>query len=129
MGSAGASAGHALDPRFVSSADRFEGYTVVEYLGVVRGITVRSRSVVGNFIAGIQTWFGGKIEAYQQLCEQTRAESFEMMLQHAEEIGANAILAFRYDANDVAPGVTEVLAYGTAVRVTLDPRESRPLAE
>jgi len=84
---------------------------------VVRGITVRSRSVVGNFFGGLQSLFGGNITIYTELCEKAREEAFELMLQHAAEHGANAVVAMRYDANDVAEGVTEVLAYGTAVWV------------
>lgn len=100
---------------FVTTAFDFDGYRVTRYLGVVRGITVRSRSVVGNFAAGVQTLFGGNITIYTELCENARQEAFELMIQHAAQIGANALIGVRYDANDVADGVTEVLAYGTAV--------------
>ncbi len=93
----------------------FDGYRVVRYLGVVRGITVRSRSVVGQFAAGVQTIFGGNITIYTELCEHARQEAFELMIQHAAQIGANALIGVRYDANEVMDGVTEVLAYGTAV--------------
>jgi uncharacterized protein YbjQ (UPF0145 family) len=89
----------------------------VSNLGVVRGITVRSRSILGNIGAGIQTIFGGNISLLQELCEKTRAEAFTIMVQHAQEIGANAVVGMRYDANEVMTGVTEVLAYGTAVVV------------
>jgi uncharacterized protein YbjQ (UPF0145 family) len=82
---------------------------------VVRGVTVRSRSVIGTFGASIQTLFGGNITLYTQLCERARQEAFDLMLQHAAAMGANAVIGVRYDANDVAQGVTEVLAYGTAV--------------
>jgi uncharacterized protein YbjQ (UPF0145 family) len=93
------------------------GYRVVEEKGVVRGIIVRSRSVVGSFGASIQTLFGGNITIYTELCEQTRRDAFDLMVQHAGEVGANAIIGIRYDATELAPGVTEVLCYGTAVSV------------
>ncbi len=105
----------AFNPAFVTTSFDFDGYRVVRYLGVVRGITVRSRSVVGNFAAGVQTLFGGNITIYTELCEHARQEAFELMIQHAAQIGANALIGVRYDANEVAEGVTEVLAYGTAV--------------
>jgi len=93
------------------------GFRVVRNLGVVRGITVRSRSVLGNIAGGLQTLFGGQISIYIDLCEKTREEAFQYMMQHAAERGANAVLNMRYDANEVMNGVTEVLAYGTAVEV------------
>ncbi len=102
-------------PSMVTTAFGIEGYRVVRNLGVVRGITVRSRSVVGNFVGGLQTIFGGNISVYTELCEHAREEAFSLMVEHAREIGANAIIGMRYDANDVMDGVTEVLAYGTAV--------------
>ena len=91
------------------------GHKIVRNLGVVRGIVVRSRSIVGNVGASIQALFGGNITLYTSLCERARADAYELMVQHAQEMGANAILAMRYDANEVAAGITEVLAYGTAV--------------
>ncbi len=100
---------------FVTTAFEFEGYRVAKYLGVVRGITVRSRSVVGQIGASVQTLFGGNITIYTELCEHARQEAFEIMIQHAAQIGANAIIGVRYDANEVTDGVTEVLCYGTAV--------------
>ncbi len=99
----------------VTTAFGFEGYQVIKNLGVVRGITVRSRSIVGSFGAGIQQIFGGNISLYTELCEQARLEAFELMVKHAHELGANAIIGMRYDANEIADGVAEVLAYGTAV--------------
>ncbi len=102
---------------WVTTSNHFDGYRVVRNYGVVRGITVRSRSVVGNFGASIQTLFGGNITIYTELCEQARGEAYELMIQHAAAVGANAIIAMRYDANEIAPGVTEVLAYGTAVAI------------
>jgi len=94
-----------------------EGYRVVKQFGVVRGVTVRSRSVIGSIGAGLQTIFGGNITIYTELCEKTRAEACDMMVAHAEQIGANAVLGVRYDATEVMDGVTEVLCYGTAALV------------
>ncbi len=93
------------------------GYRVVRTLGIVRGLTVRSRSVVGNLGAAIQIFFGGNITVYTRLAEQTRQEAMDLLVKHAQEMGANAVLAMRYDANEIAAAVTEVLAYGTAVVV------------
>jgi len=98
----------------------FEGQKVVRYLGVVRGITVRSRSIIGNIGAGFQSLVGGKISIYIELCEKAREEAFDLMVQHAAQMGANAIIAMHYDANEVADGITEVLAYGTAVVLAPD---------
>ena len=94
-----------------------EGYRVTQTLGVVRGITVRSRSVFGTIGASLQTLVGGNITLLTELCEKTREESFQLMLQHAQALGANAVVAIHYDATEVMQGVTEVLAYGTAVYV------------
>lgn len=102
----------------LSSTTQFiEGYNIKKHLGVVRGITVRSRSVFGRLGAEIQTIFGGKITLFTELCEQTRHEAFDMMFKHAHDIGANAVIGIRYDATEVTEGVTEVLCYGTAVIV------------
>src|SRR5512135_3467450 len=106
-----------MDPKLVTTAFTLDGYRIVKNLGVVRGITVRSRSIIGNIGAGIQTLFGGNISLLQELCERTRQEAFMIMMQHAAELGANAVVGMRYDANEVMSGVTEVLAYGTAVIV------------
>ena len=106
-----------VDPHFVTTSIDLPGYRVVRNLGIVRGIVVRSRSVVGTFGASLQTLLGGNITIFMSLCERTRQEAFDLLLQHAGERGANAILMMRYDANDVMGGVTEVLAYGTAVYV------------
>jgi uncharacterized protein YbjQ (UPF0145 family) len=92
-----------------------EGYRIVRNLGVVRGITVRSRSMLGNLAGSIQTMFGGNITIFTELCEHARGEAFQLMERHAQELGANAIIGIRHDANEVMNGVTEVLAYGTAV--------------
>ena len=104
-----------MDTRMTSTAFEISGYRVGRNLGMVRGITVRSRSVVGNMVGGLQTLFGGNITVYTELCEHAREEAFELMLQHADQMGANAIIGIRYDANEVMDGVTEVLCYGTAV--------------
>ncbi len=106
-----------MDQSLVTTAFELEGYRVVKQLGLVRGITVRSRSIIGNIGAGLQTLFGGNISLYQELCEKARQEAYEIMMQHAQQMGANAIIGMRYDANEVATGVTEVLAYGTALVV------------
>jgi uncharacterized protein YbjQ (UPF0145 family) len=101
----------------VTSANELPGYRIVRNFGIVRGITVRSRSVLGNLAAGIQTIIGGNISILTELCEKAREEAYEILLQHAAQHGANAIVCMRYDANEVMQGVTEVLAYGTAVEV------------
>ncbi len=106
-----------IDQSLVTTNIELEGYKIVKHLGVVRGITVRSRNMFMNIAGGIQTLIGGKLSIYVELCEKTREEAFQHMLQHAEERGANAVVAMRYDANEVMSGVTEVLAYGTAVVV------------
>ena len=107
----------AISPEMVTTGFDFVGYRIVKYFGVVRGITVRSRSALGNLAGGIQAIFGGNITIYTELCEHARTEAFALMLQHAQELGANAIIGVRYDANEVMEGITEVLAYGTAVGV------------
>ena len=101
-----------IEQYFITSGNQLEGYRVTRNLGIVRGIIVRSRSAIGNFAAGIQTFFGGNITLYTELCEQAREEAFDLLRLHAFEAGANAIIAMRYESNDVASGVTEVLAYG-----------------
>ena len=106
-----------MDHKLVTTAFTLDGYRIAKNLGIVRGITVRSRSIVGNIGAGIQTLFGGNISLLQELCEKTRQEAFLLMMSHAADLGANAIIGMRYDANEVMSGVTEVLAYGTAVVV------------
>ena len=106
-----------IDPTMITTSTTLEGFQIVQHLGIVRGITVRSRSILGNMAGGIQTIFGGRLSIYVTLCEKTREEAFQHMLQHADELGANAVMNMRYDANEVMNGVTEVLAYGTAVRV------------
>ena len=106
-----------IDPKLVTTAFDLPGYRIVKNRGVVRGIVVRSRSIVGSIGASLQTLLGGNITLYTELCETARADAFRIMLEHATEVGANAVLGARYDANEVTEGVTEVLAYGTAVVV------------
>jgi len=106
-----------VDSSMVTTSNELPGYRVVRNFGIVRGITVRSRSVLGNLAAGIQTIVGGNISVLTELCEKARGEAYEILLQHAAQHGANAIVCMRYDANEVMQGVTEVLAYGTAVQV------------
>ncbi len=106
-----------IDQHLITTSIDLNGYRVTKNLGVVRGITVRSRSLFGNMAGGIQSLFGGTISIYVDLCEKTREEAFQLMIQHANERGANAIINMRYDANEVMNGITEVLAYGTAVQV------------
>jgi uncharacterized protein YbjQ (UPF0145 family) len=101
----------------VTTAFELDNYRVVKNVGVSRGIIVRSRSIIGSIGAGLQTLIGGNITLLTELCEKTREDAFELMLQHAAEMGANAVIGFRYDATEVMQGVTEVLAYGTAVVV------------
>ena len=109
--------GPYLSDAMVTTAIELPGYRIRRNLGMVRGITVRSRSIVGNFLGGLQSLFGGNITIYTELCEQARDETYRDMLQHARQLGANAIIAVRYDATDVMAGLTEVLCYGTAVVV------------
>jgi uncharacterized protein YbjQ (UPF0145 family) len=106
-----------MDHSMTSTTFNIEGYRVTRTLGVVRGVTVRSRSVLGNVGAQIQTLFGGNISLFTELCEKARQEAFDLMLQHAQQVGANAVIGIHYDANEVMEGVTEVLCYGTAVVV------------
>jgi uncharacterized protein YbjQ (UPF0145 family) len=103
--------------QFVTTAFELPGYRVRRNFGVVRGIVVRSRSIVGTFGASLQTIVGGNISLFSNLCEQTRNDAFELMIQHAGQLGANAIIGVHYDATEIMNGVTEVLAYGTAVEV------------
>ena len=107
----------SINPKAVTTAFELPNHRIVHNLGVVRGIVVRSRSIVGNIGAALQTLAGGNITLYTQLCERARNDAFQLMLEHAAELGANAVVAVQYDANEVAAGVTEVLAYGTAVVV------------
>lgn len=106
-----------MDTSLVTTALELPGYRIVRNLGVVRGITVRSRSIIGKFGAAMQTIVGGNISILTELCEHSRAEAFEILLAHARDVGANGIVAMRYDATEIMSGVTEVLCYGTAVVV------------
>ena len=106
-----------MDQSMITTAFTIDGFRIARNLGIVRGITVRSRSIFGNIGAGFQALAGGNITIYTELCEKARQEAFVIMVQHAQQIGANAIIGMRYDANEVANGITEVLAYGTAVVV------------
>src|SRR5215471_10548870 len=104
-----------IEHTMTTTAFELSGYTTVQTLGVVRGVTVRSRSVIGTIGASLQTLVGGNITLLTELCEKTRQEAFALMLAHARELGANAVVGVRYDATEVLSGVTEVLCYGTAV--------------
>lgn len=104
-----------VDAKLVTTAFDLPGHRLARNLGLVRGIVVRSRSIVGNIGASLQTLFGGNITLYTELCEKARADAYQLMIEHAGAMGANAIIGVRYDANEIASGVTEVLAYGTAV--------------
>jgi uncharacterized protein YbjQ (UPF0145 family) len=106
-----------LNAHMVTTANELPGHHIVKNLGLVRGIVVRSRSIFGTLGASLQTILGGNITLFTELCEKTREDAFELMMQHAAERGANAVVCMRYDANEVMQGVTEVLAYGTAVQV------------
>jgi uncharacterized protein YbjQ (UPF0145 family) len=106
-----------MDPALTTTAFELNGYRVVKTFGVVRGIIVRSRSIFGTIGAGLQTLVGGNISIFTDLCEQTRRDALERMLQHAAALGANAVIGLRYDATEIMQGVTEVLCYGTAVFV------------
>lgn len=111
------SPGSVVTHTMVTTQFELDGFRVVRTFGVVRGIVVRSRSILGTIGASLQTLVGGNITLLTQLCEKTRAEAFDLMLEHAAELGANAVVGARYDATELLQGVTEVLAYGTAVRV------------
>lgn len=106
-----------MDHNLTTTAFTIDGYRITRNLGIVRGITVRSRSVFGTLGGSLQTLFGGNITLFTSLCEKTRTEAFEMMMEHARQVGANAVIGIRYDATELMGGVTEVLCYGTAVIV------------
>jgi uncharacterized protein YbjQ (UPF0145 family) len=106
-----------MNHHLVTTTFEIPGYRVVRTIGIVRGIIVRSRSVIGNFGASIQQIFGGNISIYTSLCERAREDAYQLMMQHADEVGANGIIGVRYDATEIAQGVTEVLCYGTAVQL------------
>lgn len=104
-----------MDKQMITTTFGFEGYRITRHLGVVRGITVRSRSIFGSIGAGLQQLVGGNITLYTELCETARQEAFDLMVEHADQMGANAVIGMRYDATEIGEGVSEVLAYGTAV--------------
>ena len=106
-----------MDSILLTTSTALEGYKITKQLGLVRGITVRSRSILGNMAGGFMTIFGGKSSIYTELCEKAREEALQLMIKHSKELGANAVINMRYDANEVMSGLTEVLAYGTAVVV------------
>jgi uncharacterized protein YbjQ (UPF0145 family) len=107
----------SVNPSMVTTAFDLPGYRVVKSLGLVRGVTVRSRSIVGTIGASIETLIGGHITLFEEMCEQTREQALDLMMEHATQHGANAVIGVRYDATEVMQGVTEVIAYGTAVQV------------
>jgi uncharacterized protein YbjQ (UPF0145 family) len=109
-----------IPDNFITSANELPGYRITRNVGIVRGIVVRSRSIVGTIGAGLQSLFGGNITLWSELCEMTRREAYELMAQHAMAAGGNAVVAMRYDATEIAQGVAEVLAYGTAVVVEVN---------
>ena len=109
--------GGRVQPAMITTMFELPGYRITRNLGVVRGITVRSRSIVGNILGGLQSLFGGNITIYTSLCERARSDAYDLMIEHAERMGASAIVAVRYDATEVMAGLTEVLCYGTAVVV------------
>jgi uncharacterized protein YbjQ (UPF0145 family) len=109
--------GVSVNPNMVTTAFDLAGYRVVKTFGLVRGVTVRSRSILGTLGASLETLVGGNITLFEEMCEKTREESLELMMEHASQHGANAVIGMRYDATEVMQGVTEVLAYGTAVQV------------
>ena len=109
----------SIEAKYVSTGFEFPGYRVAKTLGVVRGVVVRSRSIVGTVGASLQTLLGGNITLYTEMCERARADAHQLMMDHAAQLAANAIIGVRYDANEIAAGVTEVLAYGTAVYIEI----------
>ena len=111
-----------MNHAMTTTAFTLDGYKIVKNFGVIRGIVVRSRSIVGTFGASLQTLVGGNISLFSELCEKTRTDAFNMLVSHAEELGANAIIGVRYDATEIMQGVTEVLCYGTAVYVQAIPQ-------
>jgi len=110
--------GENMNHNMTTTSFEMPGYTISKNLGIVRGITVRSRSIVGNIGAGLQSIFGGNITIFTKLCEEAREEAFQMMGQHAEQLGGNAVIGVRYDATEIMEGISEVLCYGTAVVIT-----------
>jgi uncharacterized protein YbjQ (UPF0145 family) len=107
----------SVNPNMITTAFELPGYRVVKTMGLVRGVTVRSRSILGTIGASLETLVGGNITLFEEMCEQTREQALDLMMEHATEHGANAVIGVRYDATEVMQGVTEVIAYGTAVQV------------
>jgi uncharacterized protein YbjQ (UPF0145 family) len=118
-----------MDHGLTTTAFTLDGYRIVQTLGLVRGITVRSRNIFGTIGGSLQTLFGGNISLFTELCEQARAEAFALAVGHAEALGANALIAVRYDATEILPGVSEVICYGTAARVVAARRAGEPAGE
>jgi uncharacterized protein YbjQ (UPF0145 family) len=113
-----------MQSSMVTTAFTLPGHVVVRNFGVVRGLTVRSRSIIGSFFGGLQTVFGGNITIYTDLCERARSETYDQMCMHARQLGANAVIGMRYDATELMAGLTEVLCYGTAVQVIEETQRS-----
>lgn len=107
-----------MNSKMITTSNEFSGYDIEEYLGLCRGVMVRSRSIVGNIGASLHTIVGGNIKIYSDLCEQTRQETLDLMIKHADSLGANAIIAVRYESNELGQGLAEILCYGTAVRIS-----------
>jgi uncharacterized protein YbjQ (UPF0145 family) len=106
-----------IAPNFVTTNFQIDGYRIVESCGIVRGIVVRSRSIIGNFFGMLRMIFGGRMKGYTKLCDTARQQAYDEMTKHAQALGANAVIGFRYDATELMRGLTEVLAYGTACKV------------
>lgn len=120
--------GHNPPPLWVTTGTGFDGYRVVRQLGVVRGLMIRSRSVVGNIGAGFQQFVGGRQTVYMTMSDHARQEAYDLMVEHAAALGANAVVAMRYDSNELSPGVSEILAYGTAVVIVAVGDDTLPAA-
>ncbi|MHB1501869.1 MAG: YbjQ family protein [Candidatus Dormibacteria bacterium] len=120
--------GQSPPPLWVTTGNGFDGYRVVRQLGVVRGLMIRSRSVVGNLGAGLQQFVGGRQTVFMKMSDHARQEAFDLMVHHAAALGGNAVVAMRYDSNELAPGVSEILAYGTAVVIVAQEDHTPPSA-
>ncbi len=116
--------GHTPPPLWVTTGTTFDGYKVVRQLGVVRGLMIRSRSVVGNLGAGLQQFVGGRQTVFMKMSDHARQEAYDLMIEHAAALGGNAIIAMRYDSNELAQGVSEILAYGTAVVIVPESQDT-----
>lgn len=120
--------GRDVPPLWVTTGTNFDGYKVVRQLGLVRGLMIRSRSVVGNVGAGLQQLVGGRQTVYMKMSDHARQEAYELMIQHAAALGGNAVIAMRYDSNELASGVSEIIAYGTAVVIVAEGQDVHPAA-